>query len=149
MPLLAPPSINGVFFSWSSISLGANGLAIPGVKAINYKDSLTPGKPRGTSSIWQGHTQGQYEADADIELYRAYHEQFKLSLGGPGFMQVKMIVVVQYFHPSLGVLTDTIIGRVMGNEASNSDSPDASTIKHPIAVLEPILWDGIPGVIDL
>lgn len=139
--------INGVKWSWQSVEVAANGLVLPGVKAVNYKDSMTPGKVRGTSSVWIGYTDGQYEADGDIEVFRDQHEALKLALGGPGFMQRKIVLTVTFFHPEAGAVIDTVMCRIMGNESGNTDSPDASTIKHPLCVLEPIAWGGIPGVI--
>ncbi len=139
--------INGVHWSWQSVEVSANGLVLPGVKSVNYKDSLTPGKVRGTSPIWIGYTDGQYEADGDIEVFRIQHEAFKSALGGPGFMQRRMVLTITMFHPELGTVIDTVICRVMGNEVGLSDSPDAATVKHPLSVLEPILWNGSPGVI--
>jgi hypothetical protein len=146
MPPLTYPLINGIRYSWASIEMQANGLIIPGVRSINYSDTLTPGKPRGTSSVWLGHTLGQYEADADMEVFREEHEVYKLSLGGIGFMERPHIIVVNYFEPTRGVLADVLNVRIMGNQIANSDSSDATVIKHTLSVLSPILWNGVPGV---
>jgi hypothetical protein len=135
--------INGIHWSWQSVEIAANGIVLPGVKSMNYKDSMTPGKVRGTSAIWLGYTDGQYEADADMEVFRTQDEAFKLALGGIGFMQRRMVVTVTYFHPELPPVVDTIVARIMGNEVGLSDSPDAAAVKHPLCVLAPILWTWI------
>lgn len=140
------PFINGVLYSWSSIEFFANGISIDGVKSINYNDGLDPGKPGGTGPTARGTTLGKHSAGGSIELFRDAFEDLKNTLG-PGFYAIFFPVTVSYYEPSLGVVVDTIVPRLVKNDSSNeSSSSDGSSIKHDLCIVTPILWNGIPGV---
>jgi len=151
---MANQFINGRLYSWSSIEVGIGagaGMPFDGIKAINYSDNLDPGMPRGKGPLARGYTLGNYQADGDIELYRDQFDEFVELLGGPGFMTVVFPLLVSYWEPAFGAAkTDTVVAKLKKNSTGgSSDSTDGITVKHDLAIIVPILWNGNPGVVPL
>src|SRR5258707_785556 len=87
MPIpISYPLINGHRYSWNSVELGLGpaGIIMRGVSSIDYGDQLTPGNLRGTGPNVVGRTRGEYDADAEIEMYRLEWENLKGQLGSNG-----------------------------------------------------------------
>ena len=141
------PLINGHRYSFASIEAKANGLKIIGFKSINYDDGLKPTALGGTTPVKIGRTRGAYEAKGDCEMYRLEANALMASLG-PGFYEVAWTFTVQYSeNDDQPVTTDTILGvRLESTASSNSDGPDASTLKFGLNIIKPILWNGVSGV---
>lgn len=147
---MANQFINGRLYSWSSIEFFFSGIPLDGIKAINYDDGLSPGMPRGKGPLARGYTLGTYEANGDIELFRDQFDTIVEALGGPGFLTVVVPITIAYYEPGIGVKTDTLVARLKKNSTSNSsDSNEGTTTKHDLAIIAPILWNGVPGVVPL
>lgn len=141
------PLINGHRYSFSSIELKINGTKYIGVKSINYDDGLKPAQLGGTTPLMIGRTRGKYEAKGDVEFYRI-EAQAILDELDDGFYEVPFDIVVQYSEDDdQPVTTDNLVGvRLESTAASNSDGPDASTLKFGLNIIVPIKWGGKSGV---
>lgn len=137
MPPLAPtiierPLINGHEYSFQSLEVLFNGLAIVGIKSMNYKESLDPADVYGTGPHIIGQTRGKQKPSADCEMYRLEWEVFRASLGigGQGYGDTRFPIKVTLFEPGRPVIVDSIMAtRVAEVDASNSDGNDAAMVK--------------------
>lgn len=141
------PLVNGHRYSFTSIEYGANGMIMRGVSSIDYGDELTPGKMRGTGPNVMGRTRGEYDADAEIEMYRLEWENLKSTLGnnGVGFGETAFPITVTYGEANQPtVVTDTIEGaRVTKVRTGGAEGNDPTKVKLSIDCLR-ILHNGVP-----
>lgn len=151
---LISPLINGQYFSYADITFRVNGLMFAGCKAINYSDSLSRAKVRGTARVPLGLTAGRYEAKGDVEMYLDTFNTMILAAGGPvgGWRQIPIAASVTY-GPNLGMniplVNDVIPGFYLGDlEMSNSESDDPLTRKFSMIIPGQILWAGVPSIIE-
>jgi hypothetical protein len=141
------PLINGHRYSYSSIEFGQNGVTIRGISSIDYGDELTPGKIRGTGPNPIGRTRGEYDGDAEIEMYRLEWENFRQSLGnnGVGFMETAFQIGCTYGEANQPVVTDTMEGcRVAKVRTGGQEGTDATKVKLTINLMR-ILHNGVPA----
>ncbi len=147
MVAVAYPLVNGVYHAFASVEIKFDGNIYVGVKAVNYSDSLTPTKVRGTSSEPIGRTRGDYDADGDIELYKQQAHQLLQALGN-GYKEKVVNITVTYSENGLDTIVDEIIGaRIEKVEQSNSQSPDPTTQKFTLNVMK-ILMDGLESLVN-
>lgn len=149
MPIpISYPLINGHRYSWTSveIGLGQSGIIVRGIASIDYGDQLTPGKLRGTGPNVVGRTRGEYEADAEIEMYRLEWENLKSQLGngGVGFGETGFPITVSFGEANQPVVTDTIEGcRVTKVRTGGAEGSDPTKVKISLDVHR-ILHNGVP-----
>lgn len=147
MPIpISYPLINGHRYSFASIEFGANNAILRGVSSIDYGDELTPGKMRGTGPNVIGRTRGEYDGDADIEMYRLEWENLKSTLGqnGVGFGETSFPVTVCYGEVGQPVVTDTLEGcRITKVRTGGSEGSDPTKVKLTIDLTR-ILHNGVP-----
>jgi hypothetical protein len=122
---MANPSINGIEYDFSSITLqlgalsgslggsaslggaavglGAAGsvgnLVTYGIKSIEYSHKVTRSKVRGTHPQAIGRTPGEYEASGSITLYKRYADEFLKTLtknGSLGIFDAPFDLTVSY-----------------------------------------------------
>lgn len=141
------PLVNGHRYSFSSIELKINGTKYIGVKSINYDDGLKPAQLGGTTPVMIGRTRGKYEAKGDVEFYRL-EAQAVIDALGDGFYEVPFDIVVQYSeNDDTTVTTDNLIGvRLESTASSNTDGPEAATLKFGLNIIVPVKWGGKNGV---
>lgn len=161
LPSFPIPMINGARFSWASVQIGLAGKKTIGVKSINYKDPLKPGKVRGTNAQVIGRTRGNYDAEGSITVYR---EDFLdiitylatligvtsgLSPNGlpPGFKEVAFDITVAYSEvPASPVQMDVLKGcRITDSEMDGSEGEDALAMKLSLDILV-ISWNGFYSI---
>lgn len=136
------PNVNGFEYSFASIELQVNGRRYYGVTSINYDDSLTPGRVKGTSSIPLGSTAGEWDGTASMEMNRRDAQELIDDLGD-GFGRVIFSIVVQYADDGAEVITDQLPAvRISKATHSNSQGSDASKISFDLFVMRPILRNG-------
>jgi hypothetical protein len=158
------PLINGMYFSWADVeattTIVASGqpFTFVGVKAINYKASLSKQKVRGTASVSIGLTKGKYEATGDVEFYLP-QANLLISTLGPGWMQSPITFQVSYVSsgplgaPGSGlpqtVITDTIPPCFLTEmDASQSEGDEPLTRKFTLTIPGQILFNGIPSIVE-
>lgn len=141
------PNIRGKRMSFASVSLSMNG-QVPTVafKDISYDDTLSPVKVMGTSPIPLGRTEGTYEANASVEIYREEFDDFMKTLGalanGAGFKETSFDIVITYSENGTDVITDTLVGcRIESNPSKATQGADPLTVPVKLNVLY-ILWNG-------
>lgn len=138
---IAFPLINGVRYDYSSIEIVAEGKRYPGIKAINYKDSLKPGHARGTSARITGRTRGTVENSGDFEMYKGFVEEFLAALvskggGTLGYGEVEFLVVCSYQARGMPLVTDELIGcRITDLEDGHQEGEEPLTVKATLDVL--------------
>lgn len=140
------PLVNGHRYSFTSIEFGANGIVTRGVSSIDYGDGLMPGKMRGTGPNVVGRTRGEYDADAEIEMYRLEWENLKATLGvsGVGFGETAFPIQVQYAEANQPVITDTLEGcRVTKVRTGGQEGNDPTKVKISLDLLR-VLHNGVP-----
>jgi len=149
MPLpISYPLINGHRYSWTSLEIGVgpSGTVMRGVSSIDYCDELTPGKLRGTGPNVIGRTRGEYDGDAEIEMYRLEWENLKSQLGtnGVGFGETAFPISVQYAEANQPVVTDTLEGcRITKVRTGGAEGSDPTKVKLSIDLTR-ILHNGVP-----
>lgn len=149
MAILQYPQVNGFKTSFCSIEMRINGgLQLPGLKSINYKESLTQGKVYGNSPFKQGRTRGQIDGTGSIEVYQDQWYAFldTVTLGGTrGFSEGSDAVVVTFAEPMSPIETKTDIlpgVRFHSPDFSSSEGTEALTVKVEFDILGPIVWNG-------
>lgn len=136
------PLINGNLYSFASIEIDVRGRKIKGIKDLSYDDGLDPGMARGTSPIPLGHTQGDYEANASLEMFRKDFDELAALLGD-GFGEVEFPITVTYASRGMPTVTDRLPAvRIKKVDNSNSQGNDPTAVKIELAVLAPIVRNG-------
>lgn len=139
MSLPSYPLINGHRYDWSSVRITIDGIPYTGVKALSYKQTLTPGVVRGTTSQVTGRTRGQYEAEGTIELWKEDYQVLiaALSAGGTrGYMETAFTALSQYSSGVLSVVKDTLAGvRLTSDEDSHNESADGLSVSCDLSIM--------------
>jgi hypothetical protein len=143
---IAYPEINNRTYSYASVEIDVDGDLFTAVKSINYSDSLDPGELRGTAVHRLQRTDGEYKAEASMEL--SLEEGYRLIKKlGNGFMLKAVKVTVQYAPDNMPVITDEIIGcRIKKADNSNQTGADPSMIKFDLDPMY-IIRDGVAPII--
>ena len=143
MALPPYPLVNGRRYDWSSIKIKVKGQTYVGVKAVNYKHKLTPGVVKGTTAQAIGHTLGEYEAEAGMEMYMLEWKELRKALGGNGYMAAVFDIIVQYSTATgASVETDEIRGvRVTEVDKSHTSGNEPLAVKLSLFVMG-IIEDG-------
>jgi hypothetical protein len=129
---IAYPEINNRTYSFSSIEADLDGDLYTAFKSINYSDSLEPGELRGTAVHRLQRTDGEYKAEASIEMSLEEADKLIQKLGN-GFMLKAFKVTVQYAPDNMPVITDELIGcRLKKKDNSNSQGSDPSMVKFDL-----------------
>lgn len=114
---VAPPIINGHYYSFASIELRANGRLYYGIVRVNYRSRLAPGVILDNDGRKAGRTPGDVEHTCEIEMLQ--HEyQLLIEDLGPAFGLARFDIQVTYAEEikhsenegdALGVTTHTIV----------------------------------------
>ncbi len=133
------PKVNGNYYSFASIEIDVKGRKIKGITDISYDDGLDPGMARGTSPIPLAHTQGDYEANASMEMFRKDFDEL-VTLLGDGYGEVEFPITATYASRGMPTVTDRLPAvRIKKVDNSNSQGNDPTKIKLELAVLTPIV----------
>lgn len=138
MPL-SYPMVNGNRYDFSSVQITVPDInrVFEGVKSVGYSDELSPGKLRGNRAQVVGRTRGQYEASANVEMYKSEAQQLIDALG-PGYMERSFSITVAYSEPATPdlIIVDTISGcRIKKVEDSGSEGEEAIATKFDLDAL--------------
>ena len=102
------PKVNGNRYSFASIEIDIRGRKFRGISEINYSDGLDPGMARGTSPIPLAHTQGDYEAEGDLTMFRKEFDELTQLLGD-GFGEVEFPITITYASRGEPTVTDRLL----------------------------------------
>jgi hypothetical protein len=148
--VLSYPQVNGAKCSFCSIELklgAGSGIAMPGIKAISYKEALEFGKVFGTSPTVQGTTRGRLEATGSIEVYR---DQFDALLevltaaGLWGYTEKRFPLTVTYAEVGAFQTQEDFLPfvKLHSPDTSNQEGTDATTVKMEMHIMPQIVWHG-------
>lgn len=148
------PLINGVRYSWSSIITNIGADQYLGCKSINFNEKVSPTTIHGTNQAMIGQTAGQYEADGDCEFYQQEADAIVDALNaiaagnvkGKGWMNVPLVVQVQYYDDGQPLRTKKLTVRFTARTQGGSEGSDALTSKFTMSFLAPIADKGAAGV---
>ena len=141
------PQIQGEYCSWAEITPSVvirNGPVIQtrDFSSIVWKDSLVPGKIRGTGPYILGRTIGEYDANAAITMYydQGIHLQACLRDSVPsGLLGVATFNLPVSWTPFSGdgrVHTCVIVGaKIQERDCQNQPGPDGTKIVMPLNVI--------------
>ncbi len=142
---LQRPMINGHVPDWSSCEFKFFGRIYTGVKSVNYNDDFDATEVYGTHSESYGETRGPYKASGDAELYIDEFKRLVADLG-PGWREVRGLLLASYRDGEQPVTTDRIIGvRLKGIDASQSQGSDPLVRKVTLSMRK-ILWNGVENL---
>lgn len=148
----ANTTINGNTFSFVQIETQIGALPIASIKDISYKDNLRRADVYGTASAQLGLTRGTLKQDGSIEFYRAAFFTAITGQFGPGWRQQQITFTISYGPNDNGlVVIDTLPAVLIGEvDSSSAQSDDGTplTIKTTLYLPVPILWNGVPSVIE-
>lgn len=148
------PTINGLDYGYSSLAMQISGIPffITGVKDVSYKDTLKPGKGRGTNAQVKRRSRGQYDADGSLTFYKSAWGVFfaafqaQAALLGLGYKELPFFMTANYsetngFLPT-GVTTD-YIKEVRITEDSDTHSEDDGVLVHKCTLdIIQVNWNG-------
>lgn len=142
----------GQSFAFTKIELTFGALPIAGIKSIKYDDDLKRTNFYGTGSVQIGLTQGSYVAKGSVTFRKNAFVVGLLNQLGPGFRQVPGQAIVSYGPNGNGlVVVDTLPQLFIGAiSADNEQSDEAPPLDNEVNfyVPVPILWNGVPSVIE-
>jgi hypothetical protein len=148
----ANTTINGNTFSFVQIETQIGALPIASIKDISYTDDLHRSLVYGTASAPLGATRGVLGQEGSIEFYRAAFFTAITGQFGVGWRQQQLTITVSYGPNDNGlVVVDTLpavlIGKVDSSNGQSDDGP-ALTMKVNLFLPVPILWNGVPSIVE-
>jgi hypothetical protein len=121
------PLINGIFYDFAQVTITVEGEVYQGVTEISYKNSLKPGKVRGTHAQARARTTGQYEPEASLKLHKDTANLVRAALGA-GYMTKTFGISVSYAAEGADIITDEILNtRISEDSDSHSEGTDGLT----------------------
>lgn len=145
--------INGNRYSFTSISINANGADIPkGVlKSISYSAKQDPGVVQGNQVTVVGLTSGYGQGDGNFEMLVSEWDDFNFQLTGDNSlptMSVDFDIIVSYSVNDIDVRTDSLRGcRITSIDSSNSQGNDA-TMKTCNLFIRRLTLNGVDAFAD-
>jgi hypothetical protein len=145
-PLIENPYVNGVYYDFTVLKFRMRGTRYFGLQDINYKNSGTFGKVRGTGPYVRGRTSGIVDSEGGFTMYLnewdAFIEALKklgkdLGMENAGYMQVPFGLSCSYGNDPDDMRTDDIIGaRIKGDDYSHKEGADALVVKVDLDILQ-------------
>ena len=148
------PLINGVKYDWASIeiTMGDAGIFI-GISELSYSDSNDKGIVRGTGVEKLARTQGEYDAEGSMVMYKKDFADFLAALtgdGATGYFDTSFDITVMYSAPGGdGTNTDRLIGcQLKSAEGGGSQGTDPSVESFDLDIMH-IERDGLLPFTDM
>lgn len=122
-------------YSHMSIVLKVDDREFTGIKRVSHNHKLEPGKGRGNSPQYTIRTKGNYEAEAEIELYLEQAQEL-IDFLGDGYMERSFTIVIGRQELNKKLLTDELRSCRIKESGTESDdgSTDPLTKKFPLDV---------------
>jgi hypothetical protein len=152
MPAIENPYINGVRHDFTTLRFMVGVTRYFEISELSYSDTLAPGKVRGTGAAIRGRTQGIYDAEGSVSMYKAEFQLLAQALQilrpDLGFGVVPFTISASYGKDAATLLTDVLIGcRIKKVDNSHKEGSDALMVKLDLDVLR-IEHDGLSLVSD-
>jgi len=119
---------------------------LDGVTEIEYSDSVEREKLRGTSRTPIAATDGEYDAEGSMTVYRYYYDYLveKAKAKGKGLYELSFTLTINYAFRGEPVKTDVITGvRIASREHSGSQGPDPLDVPLELFIGGLIYHEGI------
>lgn len=127
-------NINSKAYSFTSISLMANGVNYSGISEVNYSDTVSRTKIKGTGVLPIGRTEGDYEAEGSITFYKSEYDRF--ARNNPNIFDVTFDVSITYSNGTDVPVTDVLRAcKIESLENSNSEGSDATTVSATLNLM--------------
>jgi hypothetical protein len=150
---VAEPLIAGQMVSWAEISAsisiyGGEEFQTADYAAIDWDDSLTPEKIRGTGGRIIGRTVGEYDANASVTMYYAKAMAFQRALAQIQPNKIGLVVfdLNVSWSPLDGngeVFSCQLVGcRLAGRTVGNATGAAATTVEMPLSIIRIDPGDG-------
>lgn len=143
---IPPPYVNGNFYDFSVLKFWMNSVRYFNLMDIDYKNTGTFGKVRGTGSYIRGRTAGTVDTEGSFTMYLNEWDAFVaalMALGATqgmvdyGYMDVSFGISCSYGKTANAMRTDDLIGcRIKGDDYSHKEGPDALVVKVDLDILQ-------------
>lgn len=142
-------SVNGISYSWESISvLLPSGVAVM-IKSIKYSDESPTRPVYGKGRMARGFSKGNYKAEGELGLLREEFDRMNARFGGQGiYGKTPFNVAVSYADDGKPTVTD-ILPYCLADKRDTSIEQDDQEVEVgvSITILEQIKWGGKPAFI--
>lgn len=153
MPSPIPsPYINGAYYDFTVLKFWVNNVRYFDLQDIDYKNTGTIGKVRGTGPYVRGRTRGIVDSEGSFTMYLnswdAFIQALLLKAPGKGYMEIPFGISVSYGNDLSDMRTDQIIGaRIKGDDYSHKEGADALVVKADLDILQ-VLPNGVAALSD-
>ena len=137
------PTINGHEYSHTSLifMMPDVGEELIGIDSLSYKDSLEPGKTRGTKAGPLGRTKGEYNAEGSMSLNLREADNFEKLLGNR-FMEKSFTVMCAYADTGMPLRSDELIGvRITDKDQPTQQGNEPIKVTYTLDIMK-VLWNG-------
>jgi len=140
-PVIENPYINGNYYDFTVLKFRMNTVRYFALSDVNYKNTGTFGKVRGTGPYIRGRTRGIVDSEGGFTMYLNEWDSFimalKLLAPTKGYMEIPFGLSVSYGSTPLDMRTDNLIGcRIKGDDYSHKEGSDALTVKVDLDILQ-------------
>src|ERR1700735_1975597 len=123
-PVIQNPYVNGYYYDFTVLKFRVGPVRYFGLQDIDYKNTGTFGKVRGTGPYVRGRSRGIVDSEGSFSMYLNEWDAFvaALQLLGPGagYMEIPFGISISYGNTALDMRTDEIIGaRIKGDDYSH------------------------------
>lgn len=129
-------------YDFSSIEASFNGTIFTGITELSYRQSLTPGKQRGTSAKVKRRTRGEYDASGGFSMWKDEYTNLIAALAalgaakGKGYGEIAFVLTALYAEGARAI-TDKLIGcRIVSDEDSHSEGGDGLVTGIEIDIMD-------------
>jgi hypothetical protein len=133
------PLINGKRVQHSDGQITIRSRIFIDFKSFSFKESLKPGKVRGSRKRVQGRTVGVYDADGSFEMYMGEAEELlkELCRDGQGYGEQEFDVVINYQARGMPMVTVELIGcRIMDLDTNHSEDENGIAHKFDLDIMK-------------
>lgn len=133
---MAGPAVNRIEYSHTSVNVDVDAIRRAGFTAINYSDNVERGEIRSNGSQQvEARTEGDYKAEADVEMLRSKFDAMVADLGDGFYDQEFNVTVHRKLLASSPVMTDTLVRcRFKGRNFESKPGTDGHVVKIPLDV---------------
>jgi len=144
------PTIQGQHFSWANVRPSADifdgdTFQTADWSAVDWDDSLTPGKVKGVGAIIIGRTFGEHDANASMTMYVQKAVEFQRRLLAAAALKGHQAIGSVPFdlfvalEPRDGegevIRLKLVAARIMTRTFKSAPGPDALTIEMPLSIV--------------
>jgi hypothetical protein len=156
-PVIQNPYVNGSYYDFTVMKFRVGPTRYFGIQDIDYKNTGTFGKARGTGPYVRGRGRGIVDSDGSFTMYLGEWDTFiqalllqgaALGMINPGYMEVPFGISISYGKSALDMRTDEIVGaRIKSDDYSHKEGSDLLVVKAELDILQVII-NGVQAMSD-